>query len=74
MVFTEDDIFTLTNVIINPTWKNLLFQSCAIQGFVASGVIQVEEKGYHDQHPIDQFLPLTIKIFECLHKQVYVFL
>ncbi len=75
MVLTEDGICTLVNVvIINPTRMDLLFQSCAIQGFVAFDVIQAQERGYCNQHPIDQFLLLTIEIFECLHKHVYVFL
>jgi hypothetical protein len=29
---------------------------------------------YHNQHPIDQFLPLTIDVFGCLLKQADVFL
>jgi len=75
MVLTEDEICTLINfVIIDPTQTDLLSQSCAIWGFVAFDVIQAQKRGYCDQHPIDQFLPLTIEIFECLHKQVYVFL
>ncbi len=35
---------------------------------------QTKEKSYHDQHPIDQMLLLTIEVLECLHKQVDVFL
>jgi hypothetical protein len=31
-------------------------------------------KSYHDWHPTNQFLPLTIEIFGCLHKHVNVFI
>jgi hypothetical protein len=37
-------------------------------------VVQAKEKNYFDQHPTDQFFPLTIEVFEYLHKQVNVFL
>jgi hypothetical protein len=46
----------------------------AIQKFVTFDAIQAKEKSYHDEHPNDQFFLLTIKVFECLHKQAYVFL
>jgi len=75
MVLTEDGICILADVaIIHLTRADLFSQSCIIQGFVASNVIQAQERGYHDQHPINQFLPLAIKIFECLHKHADVFL
>ncbi len=35
---------------------------------------QVKERSYHNRHPINQFLPLIIEIFGCLHKHVDVFL
>jgi hypothetical protein len=37
-------------------------------------VIQAKKRSYHDQHLTDQFFPLAIEIFECLHKQTDVFL
>jgi hypothetical protein len=46
----------------------------ATQKLVAFNVVQAKEKSYHDQHPSDQFLPLIIEVFGCLHKQAYVFL
>jgi hypothetical protein len=74
-VFTKDDIHTLANVfIVDPTQVNLLPQSCAIQRFVAFNVAQVEERNYHNQHLINQFLPLTIKVFDYLHKCADMFL
>ncbi len=74
-MFIKDGIYTLTNVvIIDPTQVDLLPQSCAIQGFAAFDVVQVKEKSYHDQHSTDQFLPLAIEVFGCLHKHVDVFL
>jgi len=61
-------------IIIDPTRANFLRWSCTIQGFVTSNVAQTKEKNYHNQHFIDQFLPLGIEVFGCLHKQVDVFL
>jgi hypothetical protein len=69
IVFTKNDIHTLIDIIIaNPTWTNLLVQSYATTRFVASTATQAKEKNYCDWHPIDQFLPLAIEVFECLHK------
>jgi hypothetical protein len=47
---------------------------CAIRGFATSKAVQVKERSYCDQHPINHFLPLTIEVFGCLDKQVDVFL
>jgi len=45
IVFTKYDIFTLGNVvIIDPTQKDLLPQSCATQEFVSFNVAQVKNK------------------------------
>jgi hypothetical protein len=75
IVLTKDGICTLTNiVIVNPMSAYLLLWSCAIQGFVTFDVVQAKERSYCNQHPINQFLPLTIEIFGCLHKHVDVFL
>jgi hypothetical protein len=46
----------------------------ATQKFVTFGAVQAKEKSYHDQHPTNQFLPLIVEVFGCLHKQAYVFL
>jgi hypothetical protein len=37
-------------------------------------VAQAKEKNYRNQHPIDQFFPVAIEVFGCLHKHAYVFL
>jgi hypothetical protein len=75
IVFTKDGICTLTNiVIIDPTCPDLLLWSYTTQGFVAFDAIQAKKRSYCNLHPIDQFLPLVIEVFECLHKQVNVFL
>jgi len=66
---------TLTNVVItDPTWIDLLPQSCATRGFVASDAIQANERSYYNWHPTNQFLPLALEICGCLHKHVDVFL
>ncbi len=74
IVFTKDGIHTLTNIIIvNPTRPDLLPWSCAIQRFVTSNATQVLKSSYHNQHPIDQFLPLTIELFGYLDKMSMCF-
>jgi len=71
----SNGIRTLANVIItDPTWANLLHWSCVIQGFIASDITQAKEKKYHNWHLTNQFLPLTIEAFGCLHKHTNVFL
>jgi hypothetical protein len=62
-IHTQADV-----VVVDPTWVDLLPQFCTIQGFVASDVVQAKEMGCHDQHLTNQFLPLIIKVFGCLHK------
>jgi len=69
IVLTKNDIRTLANIVIaNPTWVDFLPQSCAIQRSVASDAVQAKERSYRDWHPIDQFFPLAIEVFGCLHK------
>jgi hypothetical protein len=54
IVLTKDGICTLANIIIiNPMRTDLLPQSCAIQGFVASNAAQVKERSYRNRHPTD---------------------
>jgi hypothetical protein len=53
---------------------NLLAQSCVTQGFVASNVAPTKERIYRNQHPTNQLFVLAIKVFDCLHKHVDVFL
>ncbi len=36
--------------------------------------LKQKKKSYHDQHPIDHFIPLAIEVFGFLNKQVDVFL
>ncbi len=74
-MFTKHGIHTLVNVaIVNLTRANWLPRSCATQGFVASDAVQAKEQSYCDQHPTNQFLPLVVQVFGCLHEQVDVFL
>jgi hypothetical protein len=74
-MLTKYGIYTLANVVIaNPTWTNLFLESCTTQRFVASNATQVKERNYCNWHPINQFLPLAIELFGCLHKHVNVFL
>ncbi len=45
IVLTKNDIHILVNVVItNPMRVDLLFRSCALQGFVASNANQAKKK------------------------------
>jgi hypothetical protein len=68
-MLTKNDIHTLVDVVIvDPTWMDLLPWSCATQGFVAFDVAQAKKQSYCDQHLADQFLPLVVEVFGCVHK------
>jgi len=74
-MLTKNGIHTLIEVVIaNPIQADLLFWSCAIQGFDASDVAQAKERSFCNWHPTNQFLPLAIELFGCLHKHANVFL
>jgi hypothetical protein len=74
-MLTKDGIRTLANVVVvDPTQAYLLPRSCTTQGFTIFNVAQAKERSYRNQHPINQFLPLAIEVFGCLHKHVDVFL
>jgi hypothetical protein len=74
-MLTKDGIRTLVDVVmVNPTQVDLFPRSCATQRFVASNATQAKERNYCNRHPIDQFVPLVIEVFGCLHKHVDMFL
>jgi hypothetical protein len=74
-MLTKNGIRTLTDiVIIDLTRMDLFPQSSTTQGFATSNAVQTKEKNYRNRHPINQFLPLAIEVFGCLHKLVDVFL
>jgi hypothetical protein len=75
IVLTKDDIHTLIDIVIaNLTQMDLLFWSCTTQGFVAYNAFQTKEQSYYDLHPTNQFLPLPMEVFGCLHKHANAFL
>ncbi len=43
-------------------------------GFVAFDATQANKTSYPNRHPTNQFLPLAIEVFGCLHKHADVFL
>jgi len=47
---------------------------CTTQKFVALDATQGKERSYYNWHHTDQFLPLVIEVFGCLHKHANVFL
>jgi hypothetical protein len=68
------DIVIANIVIADPTCVNLFLQFCTTQGFATFDAAQAKGKNYCDWHPANQFLPLAIEIFSCLHKHVDAFL
>jgi hypothetical protein len=75
IVLTKDGICTLVNIVIaNAMFVDLPRQSCTTQRFATSNAIQTKERNYRDQHPTNQFFPIAIKVFKCLHKHAYVLL
>ncbi len=74
IVLTKDGICTLADVVITNPMCADLSQSCIIQGFVAFDAARAKKRNYHNQHPTNQILFLTIEVFGCLHKQADVFL
>jgi hypothetical protein len=75
IVFTKDDIHILVDIfIVDSTWSYLRSQSCTTQGFATSDVAQVKENNYCNQHLINEIFPVTIEIFDYLHKHGDAFL
>jgi hypothetical protein len=75
IVLTKDDIHILVDIVIaDPMWTFSRPQSCITQGFATSNVTQAKERIYCNWHPINQFLHLTIEIFDYVHKHADVFL
>ncbi len=67
-MFTTNDTCTLANVIIaNLIHANFFSQVIFFQGMVMTIIAQAKVVLYHDQYLEDDFTPLTIEIFECLH-------
>jgi hypothetical protein len=68
-------ICTLVNVLIaNSTSVDLVFQIASSCEVAANMIAYTQQGLYHDRHPINEFLPLAIKVFGCLHQQAYDFL
>jgi hypothetical protein len=69
IVFIINGICILVNVIItNPTHANLVLQVVFSQGMDVAIATQAKVVSYHDQHLEDDFIPLIVKIFGCLHQ------
>jgi len=72
---TKDGIHTLVDVVITDLiGMDLLHWSYTTRGFITFEAAQVKERICCGWHPTNHFLPLAIKVFGCLDKQVNVFL
>lgn len=68
-MLSTDGICTLVDmVIVDPTQVDLVFQVVSSHEVAAMTITQAKGELYHDQHLIDTFLPLAIKVFGCLHQ------
>jgi hypothetical protein len=69
IVLTTNDTCTLTDIIIdNLTHANLVSRDISSKGIMATMIIvQAKVVSYHNQHLEDDFIPLAIEIFGCLH-------
>jgi hypothetical protein len=75
IVFTKYGIHTLADIVIVDLMRTyLLPRSCTTQRFATFNAAPAKERSYRNWHPINEFLPLAIKIFGCLHKHANVFL
>ncbi len=57
-----------------PNTRGFISPTCTTQGFVTSNAAEAKEHNYYDQHPTNQFLPLEMEVFGCLHRHADVFL
>jgi hypothetical protein len=57
-------------IIVDPTWTYLVSHVISSCGMVAMVVNQAKIGLYHDQHLINAFLPIDIRVFGCLHQQM----
>jgi hypothetical protein len=74
-MLTKDGICILVNVVIaDSTQTYLLQQSCTTKGFVAFNAAQAKKQSSRNRHLVDQFRPLAMEVFGCLHKKADVFL
>jgi hypothetical protein len=68
IVLTIEDIHTLANIIIiDLTCADLVLRITFSKGMAKMIVVETKVVSYHDQHPKDNFIPLAIEIFGCLH-------
>ncbi len=74
-LIVDDGTHTMINVIIvNSTYVNFFSQVTFFRKMVTMIATQAKIVSYCDQHLEDDFIPLAIKMFGCLHQQVDNFL
>ncbi len=63
-----DGVCMLTNVIIvDFTPVDFVLWATIFQRVVATILASMKDDLYYNQFSVDMFLPLVIKVFECLH-------
>ncbi len=67
-MITIDDTHTSANVIIvDSICANFILQAIFFQGMIMIIIFQAKVVSYCDQHLENDFILVTIEIFECLH-------
>jgi hypothetical protein len=69
IVLTTNGTRTLVDVVIvNLTHVDLISQVAYSWGMATMIITQTKVVSYHDHHLEEDFIPLIIKIFGCLHQ------
>jgi hypothetical protein len=64
IMLTTYGIYTLVNVVIvDLIHVDIVSQATSSRGVVATIATQVKVVSYHNQHPMDDFIPLAIEMF-----------
>jgi hypothetical protein len=75
IIITRDNFQTLTNIVIaNPTHTNLVQHASTTIVYATIVVVQDKTQSYIEQVPRDDFIPLAIETYGCLHPRFDSFL
>jgi len=69
IVFSVNGTCTLVDVVIvDPTYVNLILWVDSSWGAITMIITQTKIVSYHNRHLKDDFIPLVVEIFGCLHQ------
>jgi hypothetical protein len=68
ILITKDDLHTLMDLVItNSTCTNMVQQTSTTTTHAATMVAQEKTQSYAEQAPSNDFIPLAIETYGCLH-------